>query len=148
MALRPDRSSSYNTVFATPDGRVVNVEGSATDAELDGLDDRGRFAHTNHYACDADARVRGRPGVCREVGRAAGVGRANCSPGAPDGAMDAAWMRAALADHATTPSICRHAEADREVATAFWCIADVTAGEIRYGLGNPCEPGEERFSFA
>ena len=51
MALRADRSSSYNTVFATPDGRVVNVEGSATDAELDGLDDRGRFAHTNHYAC-------------------------------------------------------------------------------------------------
>ena len=27
MALRPDRASSYNTVFAHRDGRVVNVEG-------------------------------------------------------------------------------------------------------------------------
>ena len=34
MALRPDRASSYNTVFAHRDGRVVNVEGSATDAEV------------------------------------------------------------------------------------------------------------------
>jgi len=34
MALRPDRASSYNTVFAHRDGRVVNIEGSATDAEV------------------------------------------------------------------------------------------------------------------
>jgi hypothetical protein len=33
------------------------------------------------------------------------------------------------------------------VATAFWCVVDVTAGDIRYGLGNPCQPGEERFHF-
>jgi hypothetical protein len=33
------------------------------------------------------------------------------------------------------------------VATAFWCVVDVTAGDIRYGLGNPCQPGEELFSF-
>ena len=147
MALRPDRSSSYNTVFATPDGRVVNVEGSATDAELDGLDDRGRFAHTNHYACARMRSFEGDPAYAVKSGVRLDRAR-ELLAGAPDGAIDAAWMRAALADHATTPSICRHAEADREVATAFWCIADVTAGEIRYGLGNPCEPGEERFSFA
>ncbi len=29
MALRPDRASSYNTVFAHRDGGVVNIEGSA-----------------------------------------------------------------------------------------------------------------------
>ena len=51
MALRPDRASSYNTVFATADGGFANVEGSATDAEVEALDARGRFAHTNHYAC-------------------------------------------------------------------------------------------------
>ena len=51
------------------------------------------------------------------------------------------------ADHETDPSICRHPEQDSRVATAFWCVVDVTAGDIRYGLGNPCEPGEERFRF-
>ncbi len=146
MALRPDRSSSYNTVFATPDGRVVNVEGSATDAEIEGLGERGTFAHTNHYAC---ARMQGYEGD-PEYAILSGVRLARARElldGAAPGTVDAAWMRAALADHATDPSLCRHPRADVRSATAFWCIADVTAGEIRFGLGNPCEPGEERFRF-
>jgi hypothetical protein len=57
-------------------------------------------------------------------------------------------MRAALSDHATSPAICRHVKADSRVATAFWCVADVSAGEITYGRGNPCEPGEERYRFS
>ncbi|MEI7743647.1 MAG: C45 family peptidase, partial [Chloroflexota bacterium] len=52
MALRPDRASSYNTVFAHRDGRVVNVEGSATDAEVTVPSAAGTMAHTNHYACE------------------------------------------------------------------------------------------------
>jgi hypothetical protein len=146
MALRPDRSSSYNTVFAWPDGRVVDVEGSATDAELEGLDERGTYAHTNHYAC---SRMRGYEGDPAYAERSAvRLGRAQeLLAAAAPGSIDAAWLRAAISDHATDPSICRHPEQDSRVATAFWCIADVTAGEIRYGLGNPCEPGEERYAF-
>jgi hypothetical protein len=146
MALRPDRSSSYNTVFATPDGRVVNVEGSATDAELEGLGELGTFAHTNHYAC---ARMQGYEGD-PEYAVLSGVRLARARElldGAAPGTVDAAWMRAALSDHATDPSLCRHPGTDVRSATAFWCIADVTAGDIRFGLGNPCEPGEERFRF-
>lgn len=145
-ALRDDRASSYNTIFAWPDGRVVDVEGSATDAELEGLDERGTYAHTNHYACSRMRSFEGDPGYAERS--AVRLDRAReLLDGAPPGSIDADWLRAALADHATTPSICRHPEQDSRVATAFWCIADVTTGEIRFGLGNPCEPGEERYTF-
>jgi hypothetical protein len=146
MALRPDRASSYNTVFATPDGRVVNVEGSATDAELEMLGEGGTFAHTNHYACARMERYEGDPTYAVQSGVRLARARALLDGAAP-GSIDAAWLRAALSDHATRPALCRHVEADSRVATAFWCIADVTAGEIRYGLGNPCESGEERYAF-
>jgi hypothetical protein len=61
MALRPDRASSYNTVFAHRDGRVVNVEGSATDAEITTISAAGTLAHTNHYACERMRRFEGDP---------------------------------------------------------------------------------------
>ena len=147
MALRPDRASSYNTVFAMPDGRVVNVEGSATDAELETPAEGGTYAHTNHYACARMERFEGDPAYAQRS--AVRLARAReLLVGAARGTIDAAWMRAALSDHTTSPALCRHPEQDSRVATAFWCIADVTAGDIRYGLGNPCEPGEERYAFA
>ncbi len=125
MALRPDRSSSYNTVFATPDGLVVDVEGSATDAELEWAGERGTLAHTNHYACARMAGYEGDPAYARRS--AVRLARAReLLDGAAPGTIDGAWMRRALSDHATTPSICRHAEQDSQVATAFWCVVDVT----------------------
>lgn len=146
MALRPDRSSSYNTVFGMSDGRFVNVEGSATDAELEGLGADGRFAHTNHYACARMLSHEGDPAYAVLSGVRLDRARALLRS-AEDGSIDADWLRAALSDHASDPSICRHPETDGVSATAFWCIVDVTAGDIRFGLGNPCEPGEERFAF-
>ena len=147
MALRPDRASSYNTVLAWPDGRVANVEGSATAAEVTDLDDRGALAHTNHYVCESMADHEADPAYARlsavRHARARGL-----LAQAPPGSVDAAWLRTALADHATRPSICRHpveVDADADAGwrgkTVFWCIADVTAGEVEYGLGNPCAAG-------
>jgi Acyl-coenzyme A:6-aminopenicillanic acid acyl-transferase len=146
MALRPDRASSYNTVLATPDGRVANVEGSATDAEVEGLRGSGTFAHTNHYACPRMLRYEADPGHAERSAVRLARARTLLDAAEP-GTIDGAWLRAASSDHATEPSICRHPDADARVATAFWSIADVTAGEIVYGLGNPCRPGEERFRF-
>jgi isopenicillin-N N-acyltransferase-like protein len=146
MALRSDRSSSYNTVFATPDGRVVNVEGSATDAEMEGLGEGGTFAHTNHYACSRMVGYEGDPAYAERSAVRLSRARELLDEAGP-GTIDADWMRTALSDHATTPSLCRHVEADSRVATAFWCVVDVTSGNIYYGLGNPCQPGEERFTF-
>jgi hypothetical protein len=168
MALRPDRASSYNTVFAHRDGRVVDVEGSATDAELGGLDERGTLAHTNHYVGGRMLGYEGDPAYARAS--AVRLGRA-CELLASAGprAITPEWLRSALSDHATDPSLCRHARAEGPVGgtgasgaatlaggavssgastkTVFWCIADVTSGEVRYGLGNPCAPGEERYAF-
>jgi hypothetical protein len=148
MALRPDRASSYNTVFAWPDGRAADIEGSATTAEVTGLDDRGTLAHTNHYVCAAMLGYEGDPAYA--VASAIRYGRAReLLDDAVPGTVDRAWLRAALADHSTRPPICRHGAPDEPMSdagwrgkTAFWCIVDVTAGEVEYGLGNPCAAGD------
>ena len=31
--------------------------------------------------------------------------------------------------------------------TVFWCVADVTAGEITYGRGNPCDSEPQVYRF-
>src|SRR5262249_15471402 len=49
-ALLPERASSYNNIIASADGRIVNVEGSATSAAVTwSQDQNGTLAHTNHY---------------------------------------------------------------------------------------------------
>ena len=143
MALRPDRASSYNTVFAHRDGRVVDVEGSATDAELTGTDPRGTLAHTNHYVCARMLRYEGDPVYA--ASSAVRHRRAlELLGSAEPGSITPAWLRSALADHVTQPALCRHVTEGSATKTVFWCIADVTAGEIRYGPGNPCDSIEQR----
>ena len=151
MALRPDRASSYNTVFAHHDGGVVNVEGSATDAELTRLTSGGTLAHTNHYACDRMRRYEGDPAYARRsavrLDRALELldGPAGEGPAPASVTQDA--LLAALSDHATSPSVCRHDDGAESSVTVFWCLADVTAGEIRYGRGNPCLGRESTYRF-
>jgi hypothetical protein len=152
MALRPDRASSYNSVFAWPDGRVADVEGSATAADVAWLGERGTLAHTNHYVRPSMLAYEGDPVYARAS--AVRLGRA-CAllDAAMPGTVHRSTLRGWLADHATRPPICRHGAPDEALAdatsrgkTVFWCIADVTAGEVEYGLGNPCAlgPGELR----
>ncbi len=152
MALRPDRASSYNTVFAHRDGGIVNVEGSATDAEVTGPGPSGTLAHTNHYACDRMLRYEGDPAYARRsaVRLARGLELLDglAGAGSAPGSVTPASLLAALSDHATQPSICRHDDGAETSVTAFWCLADVTAGEIRYGRGNPCRGREARYRFA
>jgi hypothetical protein len=151
MALRPDRASSYNTVFAHRDGGVVNVEGSAADAELVTPSPAGTLAHTNHYACERMRRYEGDPAYA--VGSAVRLDRALELLDGVDGAGPAPGsitperMVAYLSDHATSPSICRHDDGTGTSVTVFWCLADVTAGEIRYGLGPRCRGNETVFRF-
>ncbi len=155
MALRPDRASSYNTVFVDRAGRVADVEGSATDAEVIGATDRGTLAHTNHYVCARMLGYEGDPVYARSSNvryrRAVALldEATGTDPGSA-GTVTPEALRAMLADHATEPSLCRHPRPDggeADSVTVFWSVADVSAGEIRYGLGRPCEPGEERYGF-
>jgi Acyl-coenzyme A:6-aminopenicillanic acid acyl-transferase len=151
MTLRPDRASSYNTVLADRDGRVVNVEGSATDAELTGLTPQGTLAHTNHYACSRMLPFEGDPDYAKRSGlrlrRAlelldlAGDGEVAGRTGAAPGSITRDTLRSFLADHGSQPSICRHDDGTEPTSTAFWCLADVTEGVIEYGRGPRCRGG-------
>jgi isopenicillin-N N-acyltransferase-like protein len=147
-AIRHDRASSYNNVLASADGRVVNVEGSATDVEMTEPQD-GRLVHTNHYVCESMLRYEGDPGYAEHSAvryRRAGELLGAAAPGSvgPD------RLREILADHEHAPdSLCRHeheAQADPSV-TCFWCVADVSAGRVIFGRGNPCDSVPQEYAF-
>jgi len=150
-ALRHDRASNYNHVLVSADGRVVDVEGSATDAELVEPDERGHLVHTNHYACTRMERYEGDPEYLPNS--ATRFDRARTLLGErPAGSVDAGAIRTILSDHEGEPNaLCRHPERYGDAsssATAFWWIADVTACEVTFGRGNPCDstPQTHRFS--
>jgi hypothetical protein len=57
-------------------------------------------------------------------------------------------LRELLADHENGENaICRHGDEPKAIATVFWCVADVTAGEITYGRGNPCNSETQVYRF-
>jgi isopenicillin-N N-acyltransferase-like protein len=137
--LHPARASSYNWVFAHRGEGALNVEGSATQAGIDEPGADGFLAHTNHYArADMEAFERSdfvadstrRLERARELALGEGL------------TLDA--LRAALADH---EALCRHGEGAKVVKTVFWCVADVTAGEVTYGRGNPCDSEAQVYGF-
>jgi isopenicillin-N N-acyltransferase-like protein len=149
MSLRPDRASSYNNVLTSADGGVANVEGSATDAEVSGLDDSGHLVHTNHYVCDRMLPYEGDPAYAERS--AVRYERARELIAAqPPGSVTPDVMREILSDHETKPdSLCRHPEFGRpNEKTVFWCVADVTEGRITFGRGNPCDSDAQEYVFA
>jgi isopenicillin-N N-acyltransferase-like protein len=143
-ALHPQRASSYNNVLSHRDGRVVSVEGSATDAELICPGEDGTLAHTNHYVSE---RMRCYEGDAVYAARS-DVRYRRALRWLATGNITAAQLRSALSDHSDAPdSICRHVQTDSQTKTVFWCIADVTSGEITYGRGNPCDSDDQRYVF-
>lgn len=144
-ALHPARASSYNNLLCHRDGEVVSVEGSATDAELLRPGPEGTLAHTNHYVSE---RMRRYEGDVAYAARSDVRYRRALAWLAP-GNITASTLRSALSDHSGAPdAICRHPGQGSQTKTVFWCIADVTTGEISYGRGNPCDSEEQRYAFA
>jgi isopenicillin-N N-acyltransferase-like protein len=137
--LHPARASSYNWVLAHRDDGALNLEGSATQAGIDEPGAEGFLAHTNHYArADMEAFERSDfvADSTRRLERARRLAR--------DDGFTVDALRAALADH---EALCRHGEGAKVVKTVFWCVADVTAGEITYGRGNPCDSAAQVYRF-
>lgn len=150
-ALRPDRASSYNHVIVARDGRVANVEGSATDAEILRPDERGTLAHTNHYVCERMQRYEGDPSYVPHSSARYRRARELLAAAAP-GSITAERLREMLADHEGAPDcLCRHPERWGETpmgsATAFWCVADVTEMVVTFGRGNPCDSIAQTYAF-
>ena len=68
---------------------------------------------------------------------------------APAGSVSMDVLRGFLADHANAPdALCRHEAEGRTTVTAFWSVADVTDGVVRYGRGNPCDSVVQEYRFA
>lgn len=150
-ALRPDRASSYNNVVVSRDGEVVNVEGSATDAELTGVSEAGTLVHTNHYVNERMLRFEGDPEYAQHSAIRYHRAEELLAAEAP-GTITVEKLRAMLSDHETAPSsLCRHPEiygGPKDSATAFWCIADVTEMLVWFGRGNPCDSVTQEYAFS
>jgi len=148
-AIRPDRASSYNNVLADRYGDVANVEGSATDVEISHLDENDHMTHTNHYVSermqpyegDPDYAVRSDVRFCRARDMLADQ---------PAGSVTPEVLRSILSDHENQPNeVCRHPEWGHPTSkTVFWCMADVTAGRVEFGRGNPCDSMAQEYVFA
>jgi isopenicillin-N N-acyltransferase like protein len=142
-SLNPARASAYNWVLAHGDGRAANVEASATSAGIDEPGTDGFVVHTNHYARQ-DMRGFERPGDYESS--CARLDRARALAGGDGFTVER--LRKILADHENgRNAICRHGDAPKDVKTVFWCVADVTAGEITYGRGNPCDSEPQVYRF-
>jgi isopenicillin-N N-acyltransferase-like protein len=143
-ALSPHRASSYNTILSHRDGGVVNVEGSATDAELIRPGPEGTLAHTNHYVSARMLPYEGDP----EYAAGSAVRYRRALEWLAPGQITEHVLRRALQDHTGAPhSLCRHPEHGAQSKTVFWCLADVTEGAVTYGRGNPCDSLEQRYAF-
>ena len=123
---------------------MVNVEGSATDAELIRPGAGGTLAHTNHYLSERMLPYEGDVAYARH----SDVRYRRALHWLAPGQVTARSLRAALSDHENAPdSICRHPEYGSQSKTIFWCIADVTESTVTYGRGNPCNSQEQRYEF-
>jgi hypothetical protein len=143
-ALSPHRASSYNTILSHREGGVVNVEGSATDAELMRPGPDGTLAHTNHYVSARMLPYEGDP----EYAAGSAVRYRRALEWLAPGQITEHVLRCALQDHTGAPhSLCRHLEHGAQSKTVFWCLADVTEGAVTYGRGNPCDSLEQRYAF-
>ena len=143
-ALNPHRASSYNTILSHRDGGVVNVEGSATEAELIRPGPGGTLAHTNHYVSAKMLPFEGDP----EYAAGSAVRYRRALEWLAPGQITEHVLRRALQDHTGAPhSLCRHPEHGAQSKTVFWCLADVTERSITYGRGNPCDSLEQRYAF-
>jgi isopenicillin-N N-acyltransferase like protein len=143
-ALNPHRASSYNTILSHRDGGVVNVEGSATDAELIRPGADGTLAHTNHYVSQKMLPYEGDP----EYAAGSAVRYRRALEWLAPGQITEHVLRRALQDHTGAPnSLCRHPEHGSQSKTVFWCLSDVTEGTVTFGRGNPCDSLDQHYAF-
>jgi isopenicillin-N N-acyltransferase-like protein len=143
--LHPARASSYNWVVAQDDV-VMSIEGSATAAEPIAPAEDGTLAHTNHYVhpemLDFEASA-------SSEGSTARLQRAKeLMTESLEEPVTRTRLREILSDHEGSEPLCRHGNAPGDSQTAFWCIADVTAGTVMYGRGNPCDSEAQLYVFS
>jgi len=148
-ALHPARASAYNTIFATADGQVCNVEGSATSAAITGFGPRGTLVHTNHYVCDSMLRYEDDADYARRSALRFERGTRLLNEASTQGAsITGDTLIEMLSDHTNEPdSLCRHPGRETNTKTVFWCVTNARTRHITYGRGNPCAAIAQVFQF-
>ncbi len=142
-ACLSERASSYNNLIASDDGRIVNVEGSATDYELIAAEE-GLTVHTNHYLAEkmkcfevAGERVEPSAARCRRAKHYAEKYR---------GKISREVCEMFLRDHVFAPwSVCKHSGLS---VTVFSAIINLTDQQLWLARGNPCQNEYARYSFS
>ncbi len=141
-ALSPERASSYNNLIASGDGRIVNVEGSATDCALI-EPERGTTFHTNHYLADKMKRFELLPDEVQYS--AARCSRAQHFAEKYRGRIDREVCEMFLRDHVFAPwSVCKHAG---ESVTVFSALINLTEQKLWLARGNPCQNEYEPYGW-
>jgi len=134
LAMLPERSSMYNTILADHTGRVVNLEGSATDARMMPLV-RDRLVHSNHFLVPEMVRFEAKHDTqmssTRIRHRVASRLLYAHDYHTPES------LRRILQNHEGYPadSICRHGKHSR---TLFACIYEAETGKLWLHKGTPC----------
>jgi len=135
-ALHPTRASSYNNILSSRDGKIVNVEGSATAAALTwNGESGGALAHTNHYLDETMWRFEADLAylAMSETRCTRAFDYARRYRGKIDFDICARFVR----DHVFAPwSVCKHAG---QSVTVFSAILDVTDAKMWLAAGNPCQ---------
>lgn len=136
IALHPERASSYNNIISSGDGRILNVEASATDHELL-YPDQGWLVHTNHYVHPRMRQYEQNPGDI--VGSVERYERAcQLMQGCPR-PVDLPALGTFLGDHDSQPvSLCWH-DPEGKVKTVFSALIDLTGFTVDMAVGNPCQ---------
>jgi hypothetical protein len=147
LAGHPSRASSYNWLLADAEGRVVSLEGSATAmAELH-VGENGLLHHENHYVDPSMVRFERSPrNAVRSAAR--GARMSDLLGALPRGSVTSETIHSILADHLhTMEPICRHAHSANDMETVFWAVADLSLGQVDFGIGPPCTSAVQHYHF-
>ncbi|MGE5139890.1 MAG: C45 family autoproteolytic acyltransferase/hydrolase, partial [Rudaea sp.] len=141
-ALHPARASSYNNILASEDGRIANVEGSATDCDVMWAEG-GTVFHTNHYLSDRMKKYEAAGHVVDSSSTR--CSRAGYYAAHYHGSIDGEICRRFLQDHVFAPwSVCRHSG---ESVTVFSAIINLNQRRMWLARGNPCENDYSSYSL-
>ncbi len=138
IALDPNRASSYNNIISTTDhGKIVSVEGSATDYALL-YPQNGRLSHANHYLDPKMQKHEGHPEYTSSLLRHE---RAEILLDQYKVAITVEDVKNVLRDHGkdhipSADTICRHGDTSK---TVFSMVINLATGVVELTSGNPCQ---------
>ncbi len=144
IACPEGRAGGYNHLLVSADGRLANLETTATEHDL--LDGDQVIYHTNHYLSNKLSKLAAEPGKHSKTRylRLEELKNFMLNNNKVDDTL-----KKVLSDHRYRPfSICRHAAGQEEQdATIFSMIGDLKELNLWVAVGNPCASQYRKLTF-